>query len=55
VLEQALGKPSKISKLDPVEHWTYKASNGGGVFLIVGDKVTRQATGVPADVTKDKK
>jgi hypothetical protein len=48
-LEQALGKPSQISKLGPVEHWTYKASNGSVVFLILGDKVTLQATDSPAD------
>jgi hypothetical protein len=54
-LEQALGKPSDISKLGPVEQWTYKASNGTVVFLIVGDKVTLQATGGAADEKKDKK
>ena len=54
-LEQALGKPSDISKLGPVEQWTYKASNGTVVFLIVGDKVTLQATGSPLDEQKDKK
>ena len=32
-LEQALGKPSDISKLGPVEQWTYKASNGNVVFV----------------------
>ncbi len=54
-LEQALGKPSDISKLGPVEQWTYKASNGTVVFLIVADKVTLQATGGDADEKKDKK
>ena len=54
-LEQALGKPSEISKLGPVEHWTYEASNGRVVFLILGDKVTLQATGSPADGKPDKK
>ena len=53
-LEQALGKPSDISKLGPVEHWTYKASNGTVVFLIVGDKVTLQATG-SAEEKKEQK
>lgn len=53
-LERALGKPSDISKLGPVEQWTYKASNGTVVFLIVGDKVTLQATGSP-DEKKDQK
>jgi hypothetical protein len=52
-LEQALGKPSDIAKLGPVEQWTYKASNGSVVFLIVGDKVTLQAAG--SDDRKDRK
>jgi hypothetical protein len=29
----------------PVERWTYKASNGDVVFVIVGDTVTLQAAG----------
>jgi hypothetical protein len=47
-------QPSDISKLGPVEQWTYKASNGDVVFLIVGDKVTMQATMSP-DEKKDQK
>lgn len=43
-LERALGKPSEVNKLGPVEQWTYKASNGAVVFLIVADTVTLQAT-----------
>ncbi len=54
-LEQALGRPSDISKIGPVEQWTYKASNGTVVFLIVADKVTLQATGSPPPDKKDKK
>lgn len=46
-LEKALGKPTDIAKLGPVERWTYKASNGEVVFLIIGDKVTLQTTGAP--------
>ncbi len=53
-LERALGKPSDISKLGPVERWTYQASNGNVVFLIVGDTVTMQATMSP-DEKKDQK
>jgi hypothetical protein len=53
-LERALGKPSDIGKLGPVEQWTYKASNGTVVFVIVGDKVTMQATMSP-DEKKDQK
>jgi hypothetical protein len=44
-LEKALGAPTDIAKLGPMERWTYKASNGEVVFLIVGDTVTLQATG----------
>jgi hypothetical protein len=55
-LERALGKPSDIAKLGPVEQWTYKASNGTVVFLIiVADKVTLQAAGGGADDRQDKK
>jgi hypothetical protein len=44
-LESRLGRPDDISKLGPVEQWTYKASNGEVVFVIVGDAVTLQAAG----------
>ena len=44
-LEKALGRPDDIAKLGPMEKWTYKASNGKVVFMIVGDKVTIEATG----------
>jgi hypothetical protein len=44
-LEKALGKSSDIAKLGPIERWTYKASNGEVVFLIVGEAVTLQAAG----------
>lgn len=46
-LEKALGKPSDISKLGPLERWTYKASNGEVVYVIVGDAVTLEAAGSP--------
>jgi hypothetical protein len=44
-LEKALGRPDDVTKLGPVETWTYRASNGQVVFLIVGDSVTLQAAG----------
>ena len=44
-LESRLGRPNDIAKLGPVERWTYKASNGEVVFVIVGDTVTLQAAG----------
>ena len=50
-LEKALGKPDDIGKLGPVEKWTYKASNGEVVFLIIADKVTLEVT-APSDPKK---
>ncbi len=46
-LEEILGRPDDISKLGPIEQWTYKASDGTVVFIITGDQVTMQATGGP--------
>jgi hypothetical protein len=50
-LEKALGRPTDIAKLGLVERWTYKASNGEVLFLLVGDRVTLQAAG-PSDDKK---
>jgi hypothetical protein len=44
-LESRLGRPDDIAKLGPVERWTYRATNGEVVFVIVGDTVTLQAAG----------
>lgn len=44
-LESALGKPDDVSKLGPVEKWTYKASDGEVIFMITGDTVALQAAG----------
>ena len=44
-LEKALGKADDMSKLGPVEKWTYKAKNGQVVFVLVGDTVTLEAAG----------
>ena len=44
-LEKALGKPTDIAKVGPLERWTYKARNGQVVFIIIGDTVTLQAAG----------
>jgi hypothetical protein len=55
-LEKTLGKPSDIAKLGPLEKWTYKASNGKVVFVIVGDKVTLETTDRPEkEEEKEKK
>jgi hypothetical protein len=44
-LESRVGRADDISKLGPIERWTYKTSNGEVVFVIVGDTVTLQAAG----------
>ncbi|MDX2223092.1 MAG: hypothetical protein SFV21_10105 [Rhodospirillaceae bacterium] len=44
-LEQVLGTPDDISKLGPVENWTYNAANGTVSFVIAGDMVTLSSTG----------
>ena len=46
-LERVLGKPDDVSKLGPLEKWTYKARNGQVVFVLVGDVVTLEAAGPP--------
>lgn len=51
-LENALGRPDDITKLGPVERWTYRASNGTVVFIVVGETVTLQAAGGPGETRK---
>ncbi|MBP6819328.1 hypothetical protein V6B08_15910 [Ferrovibrio sp. MS7] len=38
-LEKAIGRPTEISKLGPIEQWTYKTKDGQVSFTITGDKV----------------
>lgn len=42
-LESVLGKPTELSKVGPVEKWTYKAKDGAVVFIITGETVAIQA------------
>ena len=44
-LERVLGKADDVSKLGPIEKWTYKAKDGRVVFILVGDTVTIEKTG----------
>ncbi|MEQ8357229.1 MAG: hypothetical protein RH942_16970 [Kiloniellaceae bacterium] len=46
-LEAALGEPSDVSKLGPIEKWTYKASDGAVIFVLAGDTVTFEVTENP--------
>ncbi len=43
-LLDALGKPDEISKLGPIESWTYQATDGSVTFVITGDTVALSAT-----------
>ena len=43
-LEAALGEPSEVSKLGPLEKWTYQASDGKVVYMLAGDTVTLEVT-----------
>lgn len=43
-LEKALGPPTEVDKVGPLEKWTYKASDGAVVFAIIGDTVTMKVT-----------
>lgn len=44
-LEKALGKPTELQKLGPLEQWTYKTSDGSVTFVITGDSVTLASGG----------
>ncbi|MFN4311935.1 MAG: hypothetical protein ACK4FK_15235 [Ferrovibrio sp.] len=44
-LEKALGRPTEIQKLGPLEQWSYKTSDGSVTFVIAGDKVTLASGG----------
>lgn len=44
-LEDALGQPSRLSRLGPVETWTYDARDGAVVFLLINGRVALQSTG----------
>jgi hypothetical protein len=44
-LEKALGSPTEIQKLGPLEKWIYKTSDGSIMVMIAGDKVTLASGG----------
>lgn len=44
-LEKALGRPTEIQKLGPIEQWTYKTSDGSVTFVIAGNTVTLASGG----------
>lgn len=43
-LESRLGEPSEVSKLGPIEKWTYVASDGAVTFVLTGNTVTFEMT-----------
>lgn len=44
-LEATLGQPDDLSKLGPLEKWTYKASDGQVTFIITGNTVALELAG----------
>ena len=43
-LESRLGEPSEVSKLGPLEKWTYVASDGAVTFVLTGNAVAFEMT-----------
>lgn len=43
-LESRLGEPSEVSKLGPIEKWTYVASDGAVTFILAGNTITFEMT-----------
>lgn len=43
-LQALLGDPDKISKVGPIETWTFNASDGSVSYLLTGDIVTTSRT-----------
>jgi len=52
-LEAALGAPDDVSKLGPIETWTYEASDGSVEFLITGNTVALKTTGGKKEPERD--
>ena len=44
-LRAAVGDPDDVTKVGPIETWTYEASNGSVTFTLAGDTVTLKTTG----------
>jgi hypothetical protein len=44
-LQDALGEPDDVSKVGPIERWTYNAKDGKVTFLITGERVSFTAAG----------
>ena len=48
-LRAAIGDPDDITKVGPIETWTYNTSNGTVTFTLAGDSVTLKTTGSKAE------
>lgn len=44
-LRSVIGDPDEVSKVGPIETWTYHTSNGSVTFTLAGDTVMLKATG----------
>lgn len=48
-LRAAVGDPDDITKVGPIETWTYEASNGSVTFTLAGDTVTLKTAGATSE------
>ena len=48
-LREVIGDPDDVSKVGPIETWTYETSNGNVTFTLAGDTVMLQTTGRRTD------
>jgi hypothetical protein len=48
-LEAAVGPPDDVSRLGPIERWTYQTSDGEVHFVITNDRIRLEATSAKAD------
>lgn len=46
-LEKALGRPDDLTKLGPIETWTYRAKDGEVKFTVAGETIILSRTADP--------
>ena len=48
-LRAVIGDPDDVSKVGPIETWTYRTSNGSVTFTLAGNTVMLKTTGGKTD------
>jgi hypothetical protein len=48
-LREVIGDPDDVSKVGPIETWTYETSNGSVTFTLAGDTVMLKTAGRKTD------